>query len=61
MRLKIQVPSSSREELMSLLDSKLATVESQDLGFSNNQACAFQALAPLGVAVGINAVVCMHD
>lgn len=37
MRLKIQIPAGSREELMSLLDSKQATVESQDLGFSNNQ------------------------
>ena len=37
MRLKIQIPASSRDELMSLLGSKQATVESQDLGFSNNQ------------------------
>ena len=37
MRLKIQVPSSSREELISLLEIKQATIESQDLGFNNNQ------------------------
>ena len=53
MRLKIQVPSSSREELMSLLGSKQATVESQDLGFSNNQVRPLQALEPLLRAVSI--------
>ena len=37
MRLKIQVPSNSREELISLLETKHATIESQDLGFNNNQ------------------------
>ena len=37
MRLKIQVPSSTREELISILESKQAAIESQDLGFSNNQ------------------------
>ncbi len=40
MRLKIQVPSSSREELISLLETKQATIESQDLGFNNNQVAA---------------------
>ena len=37
MRLKIQIPSGSREELMALLQSRQATIESQDLGLSNNQ------------------------
>ena len=37
MRLKIQVPSGSREELMALLQSRQAAIESQDLGLSNNQ------------------------
>ena len=37
MRLKIQIPSGSREELMALLQSRQATTESQDLGLSNNQ------------------------
>ena len=37
MRMKLQVPSSSREELISLLQTKQATIESQDLGFNNNQ------------------------
>ena len=37
MRLKIQIPSGSREELMALLQIRQATIESQDLGLSNNQ------------------------
>ena len=40
MRLKIQVPSRSREELMAILESKQATIESQDLSFSNDQVLA---------------------
>ena len=46
MRLKIQIPASSRDELMSLLESKQATVESQDLGFSNNQVMPARKMHP---------------
>ena len=37
MRLKVQVPVRASQELMQLLASKQATIESQDLGIQSNQ------------------------
>ena len=37
MRLKVQVPVRATQELMQLLASKQATIESQDLGIQSNQ------------------------
>ena len=50
MRLKIQVPSGSREELMTLLQSRQATIESQDLGLSNNQVVAAGPMLQIGLS-----------
>ena len=51
MRLKIQIPSGSREELMALLQSRQATIESQDLGLSNNQVMAASQMLQGGLSV----------
>ena len=37
MRLKVAVPVTCRQDLMQLLASKQASIESQDLGLHNNQ------------------------
>ena len=56
MRLKIQIPSGSREELMALLQSRQATIESQDLGLSNNQVMTVSHVSD-GAAILANHVV----
>ena len=39
MRLKLQVPLASKDELMDLLRSQHAAIESEDLTFDGTQAC----------------------
>ena len=51
MRLKIQIPSGSREELMALLQSRQATIESQDLGLSNNQVMTASHMLQMGLTI----------